>query len=51
MSVREICDKFMISSPPVVADAISYERAHKARPAIVEFDRETYEAPSGKVPE
>jgi hypothetical protein len=41
--VRQILEKFSVSSDPLVKDAIAYEREHKNRPAIVEWDRGIYE--------
>lgn len=41
-STREVLDKFTVLSAPAIADAIAYEKAHKNRVAIVEYD-ETYE--------
>lgn len=43
MSVGEILEKFAVISDPAVSDALAYEKAHKNRPAIVEYEREIYE--------
>jgi hypothetical protein len=43
MEVRGIIEKFSVMPDPAVQDAIRYEKAHKNRPAIVEYDRSIYE--------
>lgn len=49
-SVQEIVEKFSILSDPAVDDAIAYERAHKNRPMIAEWDRESFEGDSSVAP-
>jgi hypothetical protein len=44
--VRMVLEKFSIISDAAVADALAYERAHKNRPAITEWDRSIYEGAS-----
>jgi hypothetical protein len=44
--IRMVLEKFSLLSDAAVADAIAYERAHKTRPAILEWDRSIYEGAS-----
>jgi hypothetical protein len=46
--VRDVLEKLAILSDPQVSDAIAYESAHKARPAVTEWDRESYEGPQSQ---
>jgi hypothetical protein len=43
MGVNEILEKFSILSDAQVEEAIIYETNHRQRPAILEYDRATYE--------
>jgi hypothetical protein len=43
MEIRQILEKFSVLPDPSVADAVAYEREHKKRPAITEYDRDVYE--------
>ncbi len=43
MEVRQILEKFSVLSDPAVKDAIEYEKIHKNRPAVVDYDRGIYE--------
>lgn len=46
LDVRQIIEHFSVIPDRSVEDAIRYEREHKNRPAIVEYDREVYEGQS-----
>jgi hypothetical protein len=42
-TVRQVLEKFAVTPDTVVRDALAYERAHKNRDAITEWDRATYD--------
>lgn len=46
MHVREVLEKLAVLSDRDVQDVLTYEAAHRRRPAIISYERETYE-PSG----
>ncbi len=49
--VRDVLEKFSILGDAAVKSAIVYERLHKNRPAVVEYDKEAYEpAPKTQQP-
>lgn len=50
MGVREVLEKLEVLSPEAVAETLSYEFAHRKRPAILTYEREVDSAESEKEP-
>ena len=46
MGVREVLNKMAILSDPDVRDVINYELGHRRRPAIIQYEKESYDSPS-----
>jgi hypothetical protein len=45
MDVRDVLEKFSLMGPDAIDRAVVYEKAHKNRPAVVEYDAELEQVP------